>query len=160
MPRKLSKYVTAACVFATALTVASAAASGLSDAEWMKLRAEALNRPRRVIVNNDGCDATEFPKELSPTKENIYRQMFDKLRSVQVDTVSYVPFGVGHVLATNSKVTQIHTGKSALKTSRNLTPELLKQGTDAMALAVEYCRAYGYEIFAGSFSCHRSGAAY
>lgn len=149
MPRKLSKYVTAACVFATALTVASAAASGLSDAEWMKLRAEALNRPRRVIVNNDGCDATEFPKELSPTKENIYRQMFDKLRSVQVDTVSYVPFGVGHVLATNSKVTQIHTGKSALKTSRNLTPELLKQGTDAMALAVEYCRAYGYEIFAG-----------
>lgn len=149
MAGKLFRLMSAAGVLFVGMAVSGAEGRVLSDAEWVKLREDALNRPRRVIVNNDGCDATEFPKDLPFTRENFYRQMFDKLRGTQVDTVSYVPFGVGHVLATNSKVTQIHTGRSALKTSRNLTPELLKQGTDALKLAVDYCRKHGYEIFAG-----------
>ena len=61
------RIVALACV----LGVAAAGAAG-EDA-LRELRAERgrlAERPRRLIANNDGCDALYFPKALEPTAEN------------------------------------------------------------------------------------------
>ncbi len=39
-----------------------AAHAELSDSEWQKMKESAVNRPRRSIVNNDGCDAISWPR--------------------------------------------------------------------------------------------------
>ena len=130
-------------VLAALLAAPVQAAAGELDA----MREAALNRPRRIIINDDGCDMTEFPRDLPLTMENIYHQMLDKLKETEVDTVSFCPFGVGHVLATRSMVTAIHTKPSTLKTSRNLTLELFSLGTDPLEVAIAFCRANDLEVF-------------
>ncbi|WP_176013168.1 hypothetical protein [Victivallis sp. Marseille-Q1083] len=122
-------------------------AAELSDEEWAELRRAAIERERRVIVNNDGCDATEFPEKLPANRENFYRQMLDYAKGCEIDTITYCPFAVGHTLITRSLVTEMHLGSSGGPGARNIAGEILSWGTDALQLAVEFCRANRLEIF-------------
>jgi len=122
-------------------------AAPVTDEAWAAMRKAAIERPR-VIIDDDGCDMTEAPRDIPCTREAIYAQMLDHAKGSQVDTISYCPFAVGLRLATRSLVTDRHTAPAAGAKSRNLTPELLAMGTDTMQLAVEFCRANGFAVLA------------
>ena len=122
-------------------------AAANDDPAWQKLRQETLAQ-YHVIIDDDGCDMTEVPKDLPLTREAIYAQMLDAIKGTEVDTVSFCPFSVGHRLATRSLVTDVHTARAALDKNRNLTPELLALGTDTLQLAVEFCRKNNFKVWA------------
>ncbi len=122
-------------------------AAANDDPAWQKLRQETLAQ-YRVVIDDDGCDMTEYPKDLPLTRENIYAQMLDAIKGTEVDTVSFCPFSVGHRLATRSLVTDVHTERAALDRDRNVTPELLALGTDTLQVAVEFCRKNNFKVWA------------
>ncbi len=115
--------------------------------EWAAMRDKTL-ADYHIIIDDDGCDMTEFPKDLELTRENIYKQMLDAVKGTEVDTVSFCPFSVGHRLATRSLVTDVHVERAALDRDRNVTPELLALGTDTMQVAVEFCRQNKVKVLA------------
>ena len=117
------------------------------DAGRRELREKTLAQ-YHVIIDDDGCDMTEYPKDLPLTRENIYAQMLDAIKGTEVDTVSFCPFSVGHRLATRSLVTDVHTARAALDRDRNVTPELLALGTDTLQVAVEFCRKNNFKVWA------------
>ena len=117
------------------------------DASRRELREKTLAQ-YHVIIDDDGCDMTEYPKDLPLTRENIYAQMLDAIKGTEVDTVSFCPFSVGHRLATRSLVTDVHTARAALDRDRNVTPELLALGTDTLQVAVEFCRRNNFKVWA------------
>ena len=50
-----------------------------SDEEWRQIKERWLAKPRRVIVDDDGCDALNFPEKEKQTVENFYAQMLDSM---------------------------------------------------------------------------------
>ena len=40
------------------------------DASWAAMKRAALERPRTVIYNTDGCDALYYPNDLAVTPDN------------------------------------------------------------------------------------------
>ncbi len=143
-------------VFFILLVMISATASGLraevSDTEWKELKRKALERPRRIIVNNDGCDLTWLwlKKDKPVTQEKFNAKRMNVLLGKGVDTISYTPFCVGLRVITRSKVADIfYAGANGLnKKTYNPTKELHARGTDALELAVNFCRKNNLEIFA------------
>jgi len=63
----MSKKAVFAALVLFGLTLVLPAASS-ADARRAALRRAALTRPRRLIVNNDGCDVTSFPKGIPVTR--------------------------------------------------------------------------------------------
>ena len=49
-------------LLAGGMFIGAYAMADLTDAEWKAMKEAALAKPRPVIANNDGCDATAFPK--------------------------------------------------------------------------------------------------
>lgn len=130
----------------------AAQTAGIGDAEWAVLKKKAKERPRSVIVNNDGCDLTWlWRKEDRPvTQEKFDAKRMNVLLGKEIDTFTYTPFCVGMRVITRSKVADIFdSGANGLsKDTYNPTRELHDRGTDALELAVNFCRAHNLEIFA------------
>lgn len=124
-------------------------AAGLTDAQWEQKKLEALNRPRKIIVDNDGCDATNFPKAKAPTIENFYAEMLNKTLGCQIDTLTYCPMAVGFMLSTRTKVFETHRNpQSSADHIVNITPILIDEyDTDPLELAVAFCQKHHFELF-------------
>ena len=112
-------------------------------------RARLARRPHRLMFDNDGCDALYFPAKLKPTKENFLSIRTTPLPKTQVDTLSYCTISSGFGLFThNTKAGQVlDYDIGILKGRRNLTPDLIAQGTDTLQAAVEYCHKNDLECF-------------
>ncbi len=128
-------------------------------------RKEAAQRRRRVIFNNDGDDALCFRKEgadissVGFTKalqsDRVTPEAFLDIRiapmvGTQIDSLFYSDSQSFGAFLHPSEVSEVFTktldfGDGA--PTRNITQDLIEQGTDPLELAVEFCQQNGIEIF-------------
>jgi hypothetical protein len=104
---------------------------------------QAVQRRRRIIFNNDGDDALYSARE--PTPQGLLDVRATPLLGTQVDTISYcttLPFGS---FQHNTRVGEVFT--TSLDTGRNITGDLIRQGTDPLAVMTGWCREHGIEVF-------------
>lgn len=129
--------------------VLSGGALKVGTDEMERQRREMLSRRRRVIFNNDGCDALYFPKDKQVTPENFLARRTTPLMGSHVDSVFFCPtssgFGnftyrteVGHVLVKDMGFKE---------NMRNATGPLIELGTDPLEVVTDFCRAHGIEVF-------------
>ncbi len=130
-------------------------------------RKQAAQRRRRIILNNDGDDALCFRKEGSDissvgfTKtlqsDTVTPEAFLDIRiapmvGTQIDSLFYCDSQSFGAFLHPSEVSEVFTktldfGDGA--PTRNITKDLIEQGTDPLELAVEFCHQNGIEIFSG-----------
>lgn len=149
LPQRMSLPLLLTTVMATFLFASPLSGEERDDA-WEKLRTEALNRKRRVIYNTDGCDAVYFPRELEATKENFISRRIGNTRGTRVDSLFYCPLASGFCQVTSRTTAgdQLLVDPPHAPHTRNVTGELLAQGTDPLKITEEYCREQGLEFFA------------
>ncbi len=134
------------CTF-TGLLHPSAAGEVSANAlkEIRAARDVALERQRRVIFNNDGCDATHLAKE--PTVEAFLQVRSYGLKGSQVDSIFYCPISAGFGLFTHrTEVGEILTTRNSFL-KNNITADLIEQGTDPLQIIIDFSRENDYEIF-------------
>ena len=132
------------------LLLTACGCSFFSGDEFEARRQEMLNRPREVIYNTDGCDAVYYPRELAATKENFIDQRLKYTQGSKIDSVFYCPLssGFGHLTSRTTAGDQLLADPPHAPKMRNVTGELLAQGTDPLKIAEEYCRDENLEFFA------------
>ena len=115
-------------------------------------RARLAAQPRRLIANNDGCDCLYFPGSLAPTPQNFLDRRTTSLAGSQVGAISYCTissgFGqfthdtkVGTVLLRQGKDYEIRPS------DRNITGDLIQQGTDPLKAVTTFAHGNGMESF-------------
>ncbi|MCX6991955.1 MAG: hypothetical protein NT011_02310 [Kiritimatiellaeota bacterium] len=121
----------------------------VTPAKLEEMRKEAAHKQRRIIYNNDGDDAVPF-KIPQPLVEGFLKQRSTGLIGSQVDTVFYCTMGSMGYAMHRTKVGDIfltREWRTAGLTRYNLTPDLIKLGTDPLQLIVEFCRQNKIEVF-------------
>ncbi len=116
--------------------------------DFRRLRREARGRRRRIIFNNDGDDNLFFPVGTPVTAENLLARRTVPLVGTQVDTIFYCTTQSFGAYSHRTRVAEQHVASLPRKGRRNATQELARQGTDSLAIMVDYCREKGIEIFA------------
>lgn len=113
--------------------------------ELRAARKAALDRPRRIIFNNDGNEPVYKAEDDSP--EAFLRLRTTGLIGSQVDCISYCTWSSGFGMFTHdTKVGQVFTTKEAMF-STNRTAELLAAGTDPLKVMTDFGRKHGIEVF-------------
>ncbi len=120
--------------------------------DFARLRTELAHRQRRIILNNDGCDALYFPQDQAPTAENFLALRTSPLADSQVDTVFYCTISAGfgnftHRTQIGHLLTRQVADELNIPNHFNLTQTLVDQGTDPLELVVAWCHAHGKECF-------------
>ncbi len=125
------------------------------DSAWEMKRQEALNRPRRILWNDDGCDIYYWDKGVPVTVENARKRINwsapTELAESKADTLIFNPLACGFCnLITDTKCGDLLTTPPAPETGKYISafPALLEQGTDYLKLGEEFSRACGKEFFA------------
>ncbi len=121
-------------------------------AELRAARTLQAHAPRRIIANNDGCDALYYPRDLAVTPENFLNRRTTILRGTQVAAVAYCTISSGfgfftHRTAAGEVLTRQGADYGIQLQARNITGELIAQGTDTLRLVSTYVRANGMEAF-------------
>ena len=121
-------------------------------AQLRETRKEQAHRKRRIIFNNDGCDAVYFCDEATP--ESLLKARTTGLLGKQVDTISYCTWSSGFGYFTHdTKIgdvfdcTEVGGAPNKVGFSNNKTGEFLKQGTDPLAIMVDFCKKNNIEIW-------------
>jgi hypothetical protein len=115
-----------------------------ADDDFASRHEQAKHRTRRVIFNNDGDDAIYFAREATP--EGLWAVRGAPVLDSQVDTMCYcVNIGLG-MFRVPVPFGELLT-KEYMKGRRNITDELVAQGTDALRVMVERCRSNDIELF-------------
>ena len=120
--------------------------------KYRALRTEKLNKPRPVIHNNDGEDVNSFPLNEKYSVSNLLSKRTAGLAGTGVTTVSYCPnasgFGyftfpttVGEVLTNQGFNFEIQ------EEVRNITAEMIAEGTDPLQVNIDFARKNGLEFF-------------
>ena len=120
--------------------------------KYRELRNEKLNKPRNVIHNNDGCDVIYFPIDEKYTVKNFLDKRSAGLIGTGVSTISFCSTSSGFGYYThNTKVGEVlvrHGFEFGLQeNARNITAEMIAEGTDPLKINVEFARENGFEIF-------------
>jgi hypothetical protein len=120
--------------------------------KYRELRTQKLNKPRAVIHNNDGCDVIYFPINEKYTVKNLMDKRTAGLTGTDVTTISFCPTASGFgYYSYHTKVGEIllkHGFEFGLQeNARNITAEMLEEGTDPLQANVEFARKNGLEIF-------------
>ncbi|MDF1859159.1 MAG: family 10 glycosylhydrolase [Verrucomicrobiales bacterium] len=107
---------------------------------------------RRIIANNDGCDCLYFPKSMEATSDNFLALRTAILEGSQVDTISYctISSGFSHFTHRTSAGTILtrQSGDYGLRPdTRNITADLIEQGTDPLQAVVEFAKEKKMEAF-------------
>jgi hypothetical protein len=134
------------------LLLTMAVQAQMPDEAYEQQRQELRNRQRRIILNNDGCDALYFPATREATPEQLLELRTSPLVGSQVDSVFYCTISSGFGMFTHRTAVGhilVHDVAAALgiKGQYNLTPRLLEQGTDPLQVVTDFCRREGLEIF-------------
>lgn len=127
--------------------------NGINSIEkYRELRTEKLNKPRNVIHNNDGCDVIYFPINEKYSVKNLLDKRTAGLIGTDVSTISYctTSSGFGHYTH-NTKIGEILLKHGfefgVIEDTRNITAEMMADGTDPLRANVEFARENGFEIF-------------
>jgi hypothetical protein len=132
----------------TCLIAGSAEPTAAADAldRYRQQRAQAAQRTRRIIFNNDGDDHL-LPRGAA-SFDAFFAERTTALLGSQVDTIFYCtsrPFGM---LLHNTKVGDVLADRTAIDPDRiNIVADLLAQGTDPLRLMVDYCHRQKLEVF-------------
>ncbi len=119
-----------------------------NDTGWEARRRQALDRPRHVIYNNDGDDATWYPNNLPVTPENFLARRLRTMENSQVESMFYVTQISFTTTTYDSKIGKIMSRNTQTDANDAANARLLAQGADPFRLAVDYCKTNGKEIFA------------
>lgn len=115
-------------------------------------RSRLAKIPRRLIMNNDGCDALYFPRKDIVTPENFLKLRTSNLSGKQVDALFYCSLSSGFGQFTHdTKVAALlenpppSEGYGADK--RNISRDLVNKGTDPVRIVNEFAHKTGMEFF-------------
>ncbi|WP_417170738.1 hypothetical protein [Victivallis sp.] len=136
----------------SALLAAVAIAATGAETEWESRHRQALNRPRRIIVNNDGCDAISYPRALPVTVENFLNRRMKLVSGIPNSCVFYSlnAFGIQLNSRIKDSTRPVHDSEDRPEYPKvlNATRQLYRQtGKDPVQLAREYAGANGIEFF-------------
>ncbi|WP_438480624.1 sulfatase-like hydrolase/transferase [Oleiharenicola lentus] len=113
-----------------------------SNKAW---RADALNRPRRVIFNNDGNDP--ILKIKRPSVEDMLAARTTPLVGTHVDSIFYCSFSAGFGNFSHlTKVGQVHFAQEDIFVNNQL-PALATAGIDPLTEMVKFAHGHGIELF-------------
>jgi len=120
--------------------------------KYRELRTQKLNKPRTVIHNNDGCDVLYFPVNEKYSVKNLIDKRSAGLIGTGVSTISFCPTASGFGNFTHrTKVGEIllkHGYEFGVQeNTRNITAEMIAEGTDPLQANIEFARENGFEIF-------------
>lgn len=76
-------------------TASGQPARNMSREELRQARRELAHRPRRVIMNNDGCDVLYFPKGEKATVEAFLAKRTTPLAGTHVAAIAFCPTSSG-----------------------------------------------------------------
>ncbi|MCX6910513.1 MAG: family 10 glycosylhydrolase [Verrucomicrobia bacterium] len=115
-------------------------------------RKQLAHKQRRVIFNNDGCDALYLPKDEKLTIEKFLDKRTTPLKGTQVDAIAYCTISSGFSFFTHrTKVGAVLTrqpGDYGIQPNmRNITQELADMGTDCLQAVVEFAHKNKMECF-------------
>lgn len=120
--------------------------------KYRELRSQKLNKPRTVIHNNDGCDVLYYPVNEKYSVKNLMDKRTAGLIGTGVSTISFCPTASGFGNFTH----RTEVGEILLKhgyefdvqeNTRNITAEMIEEGTDPLQANIEFARKNGFEIF-------------
>lgn len=127
------------------LLVAAGAESKLEDASWQQLRQQAVNRPRRIIFNNDGNEPVYFCRET--TAKELLKSRTTPLAGSQVDSIFYCTWSSGFGLFTHrTKVGQVFNTREAMF-APNRAEEFLAAGIDPLEVMAKFAHQHDLELF-------------
>ena len=120
--------------------------------ELRTMRKQLAQRKRRIIANNDGCDALYFPRNQKATADGFLALRTKDLADTQVDTIAYCTISSGfsnftHRTKVGSVLAGDPTGSAYAKVRRNVTQDLIDQGTDPLQAVVEFAHQHKMEVF-------------
>ena len=126
--------------------------TGQGETALERLRADrrqAAQSQRRIIFDNDGCDAWYFPLDKEATPENLLAVRTAPLLGSQVGSVAYCTISSGFSNFThNTKVGAVLSApRSETVKRKNITPDLIARGTDPLRVVGDFCHENGLEIF-------------
>lgn len=121
-------------------------------AELRAARTALAAKPRRLIANNDGCDALYFPKDVEPTARNFIDLRTAVLAGSQVSTVSYCSISSGFGFFTHhTKAGEVLSRQPAdyglRPDAKNITADLIARGTDTLRAVTDFAHEHGLESF-------------
>lgn len=150
----LRLFVLAACVSSLQqVPAAPARDASISSIETLRAaRAKLAAQPRRLIANNDGCDCLYFPKDMEPTVRNFLDLRTSVLAGSQVGAVSYctISSGFGHFThgtKAGALLTRQPVDYGLRPDAKNITWDLIRQGSDTLKAVTEFAHRHGMESF-------------
>jgi hypothetical protein len=142
MLKTMKKILLALIVLLSSPALFSDNGTGQSNKEW---RRNALNRPRRIFMNNDGNDPIKYTVELS--KEGLLKKRTLALANTQVDVLTYCTLSAGFGNFTHfTKVGNVFTTTEP-PFETNKTGDLLAAGIDPLATMTDFMHANNKECF-------------
>ena len=115
-------------------------------------RRELAHKPRRIIANNDGCDALYFSRKAEFSVEAFLDQRTTNLADTQVDTIAYCTISSGfgqftHHTKAGTVLTRQGIDYGIQNDKRNITEDLIAAGTDSLRAVLDYGHAHGMEVW-------------
>jgi hypothetical protein len=140
------------------LTTVGFALTGLAQAAPLSLdelraqRKKLAFRERRLLFNNDGCDALYFPRDAELTPQAFLDMRTTAIAGTQVGCISYCTISSGfsnftHDTKIGTVLTRQGYDYGIQPKKRNVTGELIAQGSDCLKLVVDYAHAHNIEAF-------------
>ncbi len=115
-----------------------------TDAQWQELRQKAIDRPRRLIFNNDGNEPVVFCK--STSQDELLALRTKDLAGTQVDSIFYCTWSSGFSLFTHrTRAGQVFATREGRFTN-NLAPAFLRQGIDPLQVMTDFGHQRGIEV--------------
>ncbi len=118
--------------------------NSVKEIKEMKGQRKNAKKKRRIIMNNDGGEATQSCSTASV--EEFLRCRTSPLLGSQVDTIFYCTSSGFGLFSHYNEVAEIFTTKKGIF-SKNITNDLIEQGTDPLKIMVGFCREHAIEIF-------------
>ena len=115
-------------------------------------RRELAHKPRRIIFNNDGCDALYYPVKEPFSVDGFLSKRTSPLAGSQVGTIDYCSISSGfsnftHQTKLGTVLTRDGGDYGVLPTHHNITDELIAAGTDALRAVLDWGHQHETEVF-------------
>jgi hypothetical protein len=132
--------------YITALLVAGCTSQ---EDNWEVKRQAAVNRPRTLVYNTDGCDMLYWPSNLPITVENFTGRRLKDTLGTCINTVSYCPqsAGFGHFICAKAGEPLTGTVPHPNGGCYNSFTKFVEIGTDALKMASDFCATNKLEVF-------------
>ena len=113
-------------------------------------RKESVAAKKRLIFDNDGCDALHFPKTMEGTVQNFLDRRTTELLGSDVTTLSYCTISSGFGLFTHDTKAGEFLSRDIgpiNPNSKNIASELRRQGRDVLQIVADFCKENRLECF-------------